>query len=477
MSDSLKKQAIKGIVWSAVERFSVQGVTFVVQIVLARLLTPDDFGIIGMLAIFLQIAQVFIDSGFANALINKQDCTDADFSTVFYYNLGVAIILYLILYIAAPFISAFYNIPLLVPVLRVQSLMLIINALSIIQKTILVKRIDFKSQSKATLISSTLSGLVGIFLAYKGLGVWALVAQQLLNSVLLLFLYLSIVRWIPQLLFSSESFRFVFNYGSKLLVSSIISVAYRNIYTIVIGKRFSSYELGLYTRAENFALFPSNNISNIISRAAFPVLSRVQNDDAQLIRFYKKLISYSSFIIFPLMAGLIAVAKPFIIVVLTDKWVDSVVLMQILCVSWMFDHLCNLNLNLLYVKGRTDLVLRLEVIKKILAIIILILSLPFGLIGMCWGLVIYTFVAVFINTFYTKKLFGYGWLQQLTDYIPYLVASGIMLIVVCISISQIESPLYQLLVGIIVGILIYTIISIIFFKNQLPELKRIIKRN
>ena len=475
MSSSLKVKAIKGIGWSAVERFSVQTVSFFVQIILARILTPEDFGIIGMLVVFIQIAQVFIDSGFANALIKKQDCTEADFSTVFYYNLFVSVLIYCLFYFGAPFLSVFYNEVMLVPVLRILSLILIINALCIVQKTVLVKNIDFKTQSKVTLLSSCFSGALGIYMAYKGKGVWALVMQQLANSLIQFILYLFYVKWIPTLFFSKTSFCFVFNYGSKLLFSSLISVLYQNLYTIVIGKKFTSYELGIYTRADGFARFPSSNLSNIISRAAFPVLSKVQDDDIKLVACYKKLIIYSSFIIFPLMCGLIAVAKPFILFVLTNKWIETVCLLQILCITWAFDHLCSLNLNLLYVKGRTDLVLKLEVYKKIIAIIILLLSIPLGLKGMCWGLVLYTIFAVFINTFYTNRLFKYGWKEQFRDYLPYLLASIFMMSIVYVTISFLNSPILRLTVGISVGVIIYTAISCFFFGDIIHEVKILFK--
>lgn len=474
MSENFNNIAAKGIGWSAIERFSVQGVTFVVQIVLARLLTPEAFGIVGMLTIFLQVAQVFIDSGFANALIKKQDCTDTDYSTVFFYNLGVSIILYLILFFSAPLISVFYSVSLITPVLRVLSFILIINALSIVQKTILVKNIDFKSQSKVTLLSSVLSGLLGVSLAYMGWGVWALVAQQVINSILILILYVYTVKWYPNLSFSKHSFLYVFNYGSKLLASSLISVVYHNMYTIVIGKKFTSYELGLYTRAEAFAIFPSNNIGSIISRAAFPLLSKVQDDNVKLVGYYKKLIKFSSFIIFPLMLGLLVVAKPFILVILSEKWIGAVPLLQVLCISWMFDHLCNLNLQLLYVIGRTDLVLKLEIIKKAIAISILIFSIPFGLIGMCWGLVVYTAFAVIVNTYYTNKLFEYNWISQLKDYFPYLLASILMTVIVFWVENLFTLPIVQLMIGILTGVAVYGILTLLFFRNIVNTIRTLI---
>lgn len=464
MSESLKDQAIKGVGWSAVERFSVQGVTFLIQIVLARLLTPADYGIIGMLTIFLQIAQVFIDSGFGSALIQKQDCKDEDYSTVFFYNLAVSIAFYLLLFFCAPLVSRFYDVELLTPVLRVVALTLIINSLSIVQKTKLVKSVDFKSQSKVSLSSSVLSGAIGIYLAYKGFGVWALVVQQVSNSVLQFVFYLLVARWFPKLSFSKESFKFVFEFGSKLLAASIISTIYRNIYTIVIGKKFSETELGLYSRAESFAIFPSSNIGSIISRVAFPILSKIQNDDEKLCVAYRKIIRYSSYVIFPLMIGLIALSDPFIITFLTEKWSAAIIILQILCLDWMLDHLSSLNLNLLYVKGRTDLVLRLEIIKKSIAIGILFLSLPLGLTGMCWGRVLYSVIATVINTFYTKRLIGLSFSKQIADIIPYLFSAAIMGVTVYYSTMIVSAHWLKLLLGIIIGVFVYTAITMIFFK-------------
>ena len=298
--------------------------------------------------------------------------------------------------------------------------------------------------------------------------------QQIINSILLLILYVYTVKWYPKLSFSKHSFFYVFNYGSKLLVSSLISVVYHNMYTIVIGKKFTSYELGLYTRAEAFAIFPSNNIGSIISRAAFPLLSKFQDDKVKLVGYYKKLIKFSSFIIFPLMLGLLVVAKPFILVILSEKWIGAVPLLQILCISWMFDHLCNLNLQLLYVIGRTDLVLKLEIIKKAVAISILILSIPFGLIGMCWGLVVYIAFAVIVNTYYTNKLFEYNWISQFKDYFPYLLTSMFMTVIVFWVENLFTLPIVQLVIGILTGVAVYGILTLLFFRNIVNTIRTLI---
>lgn len=472
MNDSLGRQTIRGVGWSAIERLSYQGITFIIQIVLARHLSPDDYGVVAMLAIFLQIAQVFIDSGFANALIKKQDCTDADYSTVFHYNFGIALLLYIILFLTSPAIASFYNIPLLVPVLRVLALTLIFNALSIVQQTILVKRVDFKSQSVVTFSSAVISGAVGIFFAYRGAGPWALVIQQLLNSILRSVMYMAVVRWMPRLVFSMESFRYLFGFGSKLLASILIDVIYKNLYKLVIGKRFLERDLGFYTKAEEFAIFPSTNAANIISRVCFPILSRIQDDDMRLSRVYKTLIRYSSWGIFPMMIGLLAVSEPFIITVLKETWAPAVPILRILCLDWMLDFISVLNHNLLLVKGRTDLVLRLQIVKKIIALSILFLSIPFGLEGMCWGRVLYAVIAVCINTYYTKRIIGLGLFSQMSDILPFMLASTVMGASVYVVISQLAcGQAMRLVVGVLTGVVIYALVSFVFFRKEIKGIK------
>ena len=465
MPDTLKKQTITGVFWSGLERFSVQGVTFLVQLVLARLLTPNEYGLIGMLVVFLQIGQVFIDSGFANALIQKKECTPADFATVFYYNLLLSLAIYAILFFTAPFIASFYNQDILIPLLRLLSLTLIINALAIVQKTILVKRVDFRTQTKVSLFSAILSGIIGISLASKSFGVWALCWQQISFSFLQLFFYTLYVHWLPNSKFSKESFIKLFNFGSKLLISSLISVIYKNLYSVVIGKKFTAAELGYYTRAEQFAMFPSNNLGNIIARVAFPIFSKIQDDTPKLCTAYRRIIQYSSYIIFPLMCGLIAIAEPLITVLLTEKWLGIVPLLQILCIDWMLDHLSIINLNLLYVKGRSDWALRLEIIKKIIAIIILIATIPFGLTIMCWGRVLYSTIATIINTHYTRILINLNFFQQMIDIIPYLIGALVMAAIVYGVNLLISTSISQVIIGMLIGVITYAIITFICYKG------------
>lgn len=476
MEQNLKNKTLSGIFWSAIERLSLQGVQFVINIIMARLLVPSDYGMIGMLAIFLQISQAFVDSGFTNALIQRKDRTETDFSTVFYFNILIALIFYGILFTSAPAIARFYDMPKLINVTRVIALTLVINSLSAVHKTKLIINVNFKTQSKISLIAVVISGCLGVWMAYTGWGVWALVWQTILNSVLLTILFHCIVRWKPLLTFSVQSFKRLFSFGSKLLISGMIHTIYSNLYTIVIGRKFSAANLGYYTRAEQFAMFPSSNLNAIISRVIFPVLSTIQDDDEQLKNVYRKYIRLSSYIIFPLMVGLAVLAKPTIELLLTDKWSGVIILLQILCFDWMFDHLSMINLNLLYVKGRSDLALRLELVKKIIAIAILLYSIYFGVIGMCLGRVLYSLIATYLNTYYTNKIIGIDFFNQMREILPSLLLTLIMgICIYCIRYLNLSNFNY-LIIGIISGMLFYLFMSIIFKLKSYKLLLQLIKK-
>lgn len=475
MTENLKSKTISGIFWSAVERFSLQGVQFVINIIMARLLLPSDYGMIGMLSVFLLISQTFIDGGFANALIQRKNRTEIDFSTVFYFNVFISILFYILIFISAPLIADFYNMSGLEDVTRVIALSLIISSLSAVHKTKLTIDIDFKTQSKISLTAALISGIVGIWMAYENWGVWALVTQTLINSTLQTVFYYLFSHWFPLKQFSWNSFKTLFSFGSKLLVSSLIHTIYYNLYSIVIGKKFSATDLGYYTRAEQFAIFPSSNVNSIISRVTFPILSSIQDNDERLAFAYRKYIRLASFIIFPLMIGLIVLAKPLIILLLTEKWLGIVVLLQILCLDWMLDHLSIINLNLLYVKGRSDWALRLEIVKKTIATVILFSSIPFGIVGMCWGRVLYSVTAIYLNSHYTKSLIGLSLKTQINDILPSLMVSILMGgVVYCITILF-SSSIMQLFVGSIVGVGFYFIISRLCKMDSLVELFSLIK--
>lgn len=474
--DNLKGKAVHGVIWSAVESYSLQGVSFVLQLIMARLLTPHDYGLIGMLAIFMSLSQVFIDGGFSNALIQKKDKTEEDYCTVFYINIGVSIFFYLLLFFAAPWIASFFNQPLLSPITRIYSLNLIINSLVAVNGVKLTVAVDFKTKSKISLGAAVVSGIVGIICAYQGLGVWSLVIQMLLNAILKVILSVYYVRWFPKQAFSYKSFRSLFGYGSKLLASSIINSTYSHVYDLAIGKKFTSVDLGLYARGHQFAVFAGSNISSILQRVAFPILSEIQDDDKRLISAYRKFIKVATWASFPIVLGMCGIAKPMILTILTEKWADCIPYLQILCFSILWDCMILVNLNLLYVKGRSDLVLKLEIIKKTIAFGILAISLFFNLYIICLGKVVYSFIALYLNTYYTKKLLNYGFKEQLMEVLPQLFLS-ILMMLICLGIATIvQKPLLALFISFVIGSFFYILTSKIFHLFGFEELFSIIKR-
>lgn len=440
---TLKQRTLSGLTWSCIENIARKGVTFVIGIILARLLIPSEFGLIGMITIFIAISESFINSGFSQALIRKKNCTDVDFSTVFYFNLAVGFIFYWVLYFSAPAISRFFNEPQLTSLIKVMSIVLIIDSLTIIQRTILTKRIDFKLQTKVSISSSVFSGSVGIVMAYAGFGVWSLVVREisdrLVNS-LLLWLW---NRWRPIAVFSKKSFDELFTFGNKLLISGLIDTLYRNIYLIIIGKYFSAQELGFYTRANQFKALPAENINNIVSRVSFPVLAQMQDDPGALKRNYKKLIKSVMFVTFVLMMGMAAVAEPVVIILIGEPWRPCIIYLQMLCFVGMMYPLHALNLNMLNVLGRSDLFLRLEIIKKALAVPIILIGIFFGIKAMIAGMIINSQIAYFLNSFWSGKFIEYSMKEQVIDVLPsFLVAITMGGVVFLLGISF---PLCELL--------------------------------
>ena len=462
MSNTLKQKAVRGVLWSTVERFSVQGVQFLIMIVMARLLTPHDYGIIGMLAIFLAVSQSLIDSGFSQALIRKRDRTEVDNCTVFYFNIVVSTLLYVILYVSAPFVADFYDTPQLCPVMRVVCLGIMFNSLAVVQRALFTINVDFKTQAKAALTASVTSGVVGVAMAYHGFGVWSLVTQQLLNLGINTGLLWLLSKWRPQFVYSWQSFHELFSFGSKLLASGLLDTIYRNIYPIVIGKLFSASSLGHYTRAHQFSEFPSSNLTGIIQRVTYPVLCEIQDDDERLSNIYRRFLKLSAFVIFPLMIGLSSVAQPFVNIILGPQWGFCGQLLQIICFSMMWYPIHSINLNLLQVKGRSDLFLRLEIIKKILGVSVLCITAPFGLVVMCYGQIFNSIVALAINTYYTGKLINVGFLRQMRDLLPTMALCLTMFALILSVNSFLPGNMAKLCVGIVLGVAFYSLASYAF---------------
>ena len=364
MSESLKQKTVKGVGWSFADNIANSGITFLVGLVLANILTPEEYGIMAMVTIFIAVSNSIVDSGFSNALIRKTNIRSVDYNTVFYFNLIVSIFLYLILYVSAPAISVFFKEPVLVDVMRVIGWILIINAFAIIPRTIFVRNINFKAQTKVSLIASVSSGVIGIGMALAGWGVWSLVGQQLSRQLLnTVFLWI-FCRWRPLWEFSTQSFKELFGFGSKLLASGLIDTIYRDIYYLIIGRFYSAADLGQYTRASQFNTIFSSNLTSVVQRVSYPVLSSIQNEPERLLGAYRRVIKTTMLITFACMLGLAAVAKPLIVILIGEKWLPAVYFLQIICFSGMLYPLHAINLNILQVKGRSDLFLKLEIIKK-----------------------------------------------------------------------------------------------------------------
>ena len=452
---SLKQKTISGLFWSFTDNFAKLGITFIVGIILARLLTPREFGLIGMTTIFIAVSQSFIDSGFKQALIRKKDCTQADFSTVFYFNLLVSAVFYLFLFLSSGWISRFFSEPLLERVIQVLGLVLIANALTIVQKAELTKAINFKLQTIISVIASLVSGAIGIFMALNNYGVWSLVATTLSGSFITMILLWLWNGWRPSLVFSLDSFWEMFSFGSKLLISGLIDTMYHNIYLLIIGRYFSATALGYYTRAQSFKDVPSKNITTVIQRVSYPVLVTLQDDIPKLKAAYRKLIQSTMLITFVLMLGMVAIAEPMILTLIGEQWRDSIVYLQLLCFVGMFYPLHAINLNMLKVQGRSDLFLKLEVIKKLFAIPTIIVGIIFGIEVMIIGMIVNTLIAYCLNSYWSGQLIGYSTQQQIMDILPsFLLAAFMSLVVYGVGIMIEASYLIKLIVQLILGALL-----------------------
>lgn len=459
MTENLKHISLQGVLWSATERFSVQGLRFFTGLILARMLLPSDYGMIGMLSIFLAISQTFVDSGFSSALIQKKDRTETDYSTAFFFNIGVGVFFYIILFFSAPLIADYFNLPLLTSLTKVIGINVFISSLAIVQNAKLTINFDFKILAKVSFASVVIGGCIGITMAYKGYGVWALVAQSLImNSLNTLFLWFC-TKWTPKAVFSKNSFNSLFSFGSKLLITGLLNTIFMNIYYLVIGKLFNARELGFYTRAKQFQKMPSENVTGIIHRVMFPVLSSIQDDNEKLLTTFRGFIRMSLFVVMPLMIGLVVVAQPLIRLLLTDKWMPTVPLLQLLCFAGMLYPIHALNINILNVKGRSDLVLRLEIIKKLIIVASILFTYRFGIKAMIIGQIITSFIALYINTYFTGKMIAYNSWEQIKDLMPIVIITLIMAICVWASMLSVSNDFPKLFIGVTTGTLIYIMLA------------------
>lgn len=465
---SLKSIAAKGIFWSAVDKFAVQIGQFVVSVVLARILIPEDFGLIGMLAIFMALSQTFIESGLGIGLIQRQDRTDIDFSTVFVFNLLVSGFFYLLLFFSAPYISLFFNQPQLTDLVRVLSLTLFLNALAIVQKTKLTIAMDFKSIAMSNVIAVIAGGLCGIVAAINGYGVWSLVVQSLVWSLATSVSLWFLSSWSPSVSFSKKSFNSLFGYGSKILLAGLYAQLLNNIYNICLGKFYPTASLGYYTRAKSFADVSAGTIVSIIQQATFPVLAAVQNDQEKLVSIYSRMIRMSAFLIIPLMTLIALLAKPIVILLLTEKWVSLIPLLQWMVFARIFLPMSAINMNLLNAVGRSDLYLKIDLSKLPLTILAMIITIPLGLKAIIIGHVVTSAIAFVINAYLPGKFYGYGAVKQLKDMLPVFFATIGMAISVLVLSYFIKNLILELLLGVVLGAVTYLFIC---WALKLEELK------
>jgi len=471
MADSLKPRTIHALSWSFLESIGLQSVRFVIGIVLARLLLPEQFGLIAMLMIFMAVAQSFLDSGFGAALIQKRDITQLDTCSIFYFNIVVGLLAAVLLCIVAPWIAAFYNQPVLTPLTQALSLTILINAFGLIQNTILTKQIDFKTQTKVSLIAAILSGIIGITMAIEGFGVWSLVAQQVSSSCFRTISLWLFSPWRPSFIFSFKSLREMFGFGSRLLASGLLNQIFENIYLVAIGKLFSAADLGFFTRAQTFQAVPSHTLGHMVGRVTFPVFSTIQDDQARLKKGFQKALTTMVLINFPMMIGLAIIARPLVLMLLTEKWAECIPYLQLLCIAGLLYPVHVINLNLLQALGRSDLFLRLEIIKKVLIVINIAITWRWGIIAMIYGMMVTSVIAYYLNSYYTGVLIGYSIWEQLRDMYSYLIMALLMgMAVYTIGVLPFPNHWSMLLVEIAIGIIIYISLCRLFRLSAFMEI-------
>ena len=471
---SLKKKTVKGVGWSAIDNIAGHGVTFIVSVVLARLLTPEHYGLIGIIAIFTAVCQTLINAGFTTALIRKKDATDDDYNTVFIVNLVMSLMLYAVIFLCAPFIAEFFHNEELIPLTRVSSLSMIIGALAMVQQTRLTKRIDFKSQTKITITASVSSGIIGIVMALLGFGVWALVAQTLSSQMIRTSLLWVVNRWIPSLRFSSKSFHELFGFGWKMMVSSIIDTIWKELYQVVVGRFYSPATLGQYTRAKGFSQLLSNNLTAVIQRVTYPVLSNIQDEKERMVRAYRKMIKITMFITAISTFFLGAISEPLLYCLISPKWHDAALYLPLICISASTYPLQAINLNMLQVQGRSDLFLGLEIVKKTIAIGPLLIGAFVGIMPMLCTNVLFSIIAYFLNSYYSGKMIGYSSWMQIKDVAPsYGIAIVVFLSVYFLKYLPITDWVI-LPLQIVLGIIVFLLLSHITKREEYIEIKSII---
>lgn len=465
-----KEEFVKGILWSAIDKFGIVAVQIILEIVMARLLLPSDYGVMGVVAVFLAIGQVFTDGGFSNALIQKQDRSEIDFSTVFFCNIIVSGVLYILLFFCAPFISQFYKLPILTDIIRIIGFTIIINSLVIVHRTKLSISLNFKIQAKYSLLSVLFSGAIGLFLALNGYGVWSLVYQSLLLYVLNAAFLIFNLRWMPLFVFSKKSFDTLFYFGSKVLMASLVQSIYNNLYSVLIAKKFSTKELGLYSKANQFTLFPISTLTTVMQRVAFPYLSSYQEDNDKLFSLNQKFTKLNLILIVPLFFAISALSEPIVKIVFSEAWIDLIPLIKILSIAFVFYPIIVNNMFLFQIKNQTKIFLKIEIITKITGILILLGTLKYGIIIMSFGLLVQQFLQLIITSIYCNRLLGKKLFSQLKMILPHIVISFIIFLMTLYGISWVDNRFLQFLIGGLLTGILYFIYYYYFMKNEIVAL-------
>ena len=454
MSD-IKRDTIHGVKWNGINRFSNTIVSFLVGIVLARLLDPSDYGTVGMTAIFFAIAAIFIDGGFGTALIRKKSLTEDDCSTIFYFNITASIIAYFILFFSSPYIAAFLKVPVLKDVIRVSGLNMVIGSFGSIHFALLTKKVDFKTPAILSVGLNLLNAVISIYLAYNEYGVWALVFPGVMICFFKVILIWIISPWRPKWIFSMKSFKEMFSFSSNLVINSILDKFYNEGTQMVIGRYYTPQTLGYYSKGMNTAQLPSMSLYGIVGSVTFPILAKIQDDNDTLVHVYRKYIRILSMVIFFVMILLAALAKPYILFLYSEKWEPAIIFVQLFCFRYLLFHIHAINWNLLLVKGRSDIALKKEIINKTVKFTLLIVSIPFGVVAICLAQICGSIFDLFVNTYYAGKVCGMGLKTQASDFVPYLIFS----VIACLPallVSQLNiNYIISICVGIIISSLIY----------------------
>jgi len=472
LDTSIKQKTKVGMFWNAFEKVAVQGIGFVLNVILARLLSPHDYGTIGMLTIFLTFSNVFVDSGFSRALIQKQNRSEEDFSTTLIFNVVVSCLLYIILFFLSPAIAVFYKTPELLSLQRVFFLVIILNSLTVVQSAQLQIKVDFRSIALINAITTIVSGGFAVFAAYRGLGAWALVIQTLSKAGVSALCFWIIGRWLPKTGFSKESFKKLFGFGSKLLASGLLGTTMTNIYNLVIGKIFNPASLGFYTRAQQFPELTSGTLNSVLNNATFPMMAALQNDKEELICTFRRLIKLSALLVFPAMVGLALLSKPIILVLLSEKWLPAADLLFWLALSYAFIPLSSLNLNLLNAIGRSDLFLKIDCSKVPLIFVTMAITFPISLKAVAIGKTVTAFIYFSMNAFMIHRLYNFGAFKQLACCWKGIAATVVMSIVVMLVENVVSNELLSLLVGITIGVLVYLLVLILLREEEVSIITR-----